>query len=175
MHNGRRRFSPLVILLIATGCSSGNPPADASPAADSLGTSEAVAAPDASPDPTRVPSTGEPTEADFINHLLTMDQMRKWADVTKRLSAYSGTAADTAAMRTIRISTDLIAVTERKINAIERMKQIFDEAGLTPREYHMITGAYGVSTLPTSRNAEFIKANRTELDALMAKLKMSRR
>ncbi|MEO7520345.1 MAG: hypothetical protein ABIW79_00885 [Gemmatimonas sp.] len=51
------------------------------------------------------------------------------------------------------------------------MKRIFETAGLTPREYHMITGAYGMSQLPTSRNAEFVKANKAELDKLMAGLR----
>ncbi len=41
-----------------------------------------------------------------------------------------------------------------------------------PRSYservHMITGAYAVPQSPKSRNAEFAKANRAELDRLKA-------
>lgn len=100
-----------------------------------------------------------------------MDKMRKWVSVTKGFSTFSGSSADTAAMMTVKIGTDPIAESEKKIESIGPMKRIFETAGLTPREYHMIAGAYGMSQLPTSRNAEFVKANKAELDKLMAELK----
>lgn len=150
-------------LVAISACSSGDTADDAASSPEVPATVEA-------PTVTAAPAT-EPTAADFTSYELTMDKMRQWAAVTKSLSTLSGTSADTAAMRTVRIGTDPISESEKKIEAIAPMRLIFENAGLTPREYHLITGAYGMSQLPTSRNAEFVKTNKAELDRLMATLR----
>lgn len=158
---------PLFAALALTACSSKDEPGDAAPSPDAPAISEA-------PTPSGVPGS-EPTAADFTNHELTMDKMRKWAAVTKKWATISGTAADSAAMRAVRIGVDPIAESELKIERIAPLKRIFIAEGLTPREYHMITGAYAMSPVPTSRNAEFVKTNKAEIDKLMDDLKTVRR
>jgi len=151
----------------ATACSSSDAPADGASSPDTQTGSEAHAVP-------AVP-VSEPTAADFTSYQLTMDKMKKWAAVTKNWATISGTAADTAAMRTVKIGSDPIADSERKIEGIEPLRRIFAAEGITPREYHMITGAYAMSPVPTSVNAEFIKTNKADLDKLMDDLKTARR
>jgi len=167
MSRARSRLIRCLALVAATACSSGDAPADGASSPDTQTGSEAHAVP-------AVPAS-EPTAADFTSYQLTMDKMKKWAAVTKNWATISGTAADTAAMRTVKIGSDPIADSERKIEGIEPLRRIFAAEGITPREYHMITGAYAMSPVPTSVNAEFIKTNKADLDKLMDDLKTARR
>ncbi len=158
---------PFFAVLAVTACSSGDEPGDVASSPDAPTISEG-------PSTSAIPAS-EPTAADFTSYELTMDKMRKWAAVTKKWATISGTAADTAAMRTVSISNDPIAESEIKIEGIAPLKRIFTAEGLTPREYHMITGAYAMSPVRTSKNAEFVKTNKAELDKLMEDLKTARR
>lgn len=164
MSRARSRLIRCLALVAATACSSSDTPADGASSPDTPTVSEAPAVP-----------VSEPTAADFTSYQLTMDKMQKWTAVTKNWATISGTAADTAAMRTVKIGIDPIADSERKIEGIEPLRRIFAAAGITPREYHMITGAYAMSQVPTSVNAEFIKTNKADLDKLMDDLKTARR
>ncbi len=156
-----------VALVAVTACSSSDAPDDAASSPGTPTVSDAPAVP-------ALPAS-EPTAADFTSYALTMDKMRKWAAVTKNWATIKGTADDTAAMRTVRIGIDPVADSERRIEGIEPLKRIFTAEGITPREYHMITGAYAMSSLPTSANAEFVKTNKAELDKLMEDLKTAGR
>lgn len=148
------------VLATFAACSPKDAPADAASESRAPANTQV---PTASPVP-----AGEPTADDFTSYELTMDKMRKWAAVTKGFGTFSGTSADSAAMMTVKIGTDPISESERKIESIAPMKRIFADAGITPREYHMITGAYAMSSMPNSKNLEFVKVHKAELDKLMA-------
>jgi len=178
MINARQRLLPLIALLAVAACSS----KDASDNAASAPGAPATPAASSSP-------AGEPTAVDFSNYELTMDKMRKWVAVTKAFATFSGTAADSAAMMTVKIGSDPISESVRKIESIAPAKRMFATAGLDPREYHMITGAWMQAGMMASmmgpnsqaklpeghsmKNIEFVNAHKAELEKLMKDAGMS--
>lgn len=181
MINARQRLLPLIALLAVAACSSKDASDNTASAPGAPATSDAPAA-SAAP-------AGEPTAVDYSNYELTMDKMRKWVTVTKMFATFSGTAADSAAMTTVKIGSDPVSESVRKIESIAPAKRMFATAGLDPREYLMITGAWMQAGMMASmmgpnsqaklpeghsmKNIEFVNAHKAELEKLMKDAGMS--
>lgn len=172
-----QRLLPLIALLAAAACSPKDAPDSAASTSDAPGTSAAS--------PASAAAATEPTAVDYSNYELTMDKMRKWVNATKNMATARYSSADSSAMATMK--NDPVALRISKMESSEPVKRALSDAGLTARDYMMITGAYGLAGMSASmmgpnsqaklpeghsmKNIEFVKAHKDELDTLMEEMK----
>ena len=170
------RVSLVVATCVAMACTSRD-------AADEAAAGSAAAA---APSPA---SAAEPTANDFSNYKLDMDKMRKYAAAIKAFSALS--PSDTSGMSGLNMSgnestTETIARMES--NPVAR--RVLADAGLTAKDYVWITAAYLQAAMTQGlmevspeakmpegqnpQNVEFLKANKTVLEAIMKDAGMTR-
>lgn len=134
-------------------------------------------------------SAGEPTANDFSNYKLDMDGMRKYAAAIKGFSAL--TPSDTAGVSGLNMSgNESTAETIAKIESNPVARRVLADAGLTAKDYVWITAAYLQAAMTQGlmevspqakmpegqnpQNVEFLKANKTELEAIMRDAGMTR-
>ncbi len=169
------RFLPAVALVLMAGCSSKDAPDTAASESTVPATNETPVSSAASAD--------EATAVDVSNYELTMDKMKKFVSVANSMGSMTGTAADSAAMNSIRIGNDPVDVSVRKMEAVAPMKRALAASGLAARDYVMIAAAYMQAGMMMSamesnpnakvppgqsiRNVEFMRTNKAELERLM--------
>jgi len=169
------RFLPAVTLVLIAGCSSNDAP-------DTAASEPGAPASIESPAPSSA-SAAELTAVDVSNYELTMDKMKKFVSVANSMGSMTGTAADSAAMNSIRIGNDPVDVSVRKMEAVAPMKRALAASGLAARDYVMIAAAYMQAGMMMSamesnpnakvppgqsiRNVEFMRTNKAELERLM--------
>ncbi|MEO8194319.1 MAG: hypothetical protein ABI681_10760 [Gemmatimonadales bacterium] len=165
-----RRHLPLSIAFLAmAACSSkDSPPAEGTP----------VPPP---PAPSASAPAGDPTAADISRYELTMDKMRRWTGAMKEMAKAEG--ANAQAVEGINMGTDPLALSVSKMEATPVVKNALDKAGLSARDYLMIMSAYlqagmtdamlkanpqaKVPEGQSTKNVEFVRAHRAELEQLM--------
>jgi hypothetical protein len=177
-----RSARPLIIAMLAAGCSSGN-----SNRAASVDTS-AAGAPNSAVSPPAVVAD-EPTANDISNYKLDMDKMQKYSAAMTSLSALAKT--DTSVAEAMGTHTD--ERTEQTITRLEsnpRAVKVLKEAGLSAKDYVWITAAWLQAAMTaaaieanknaklpegqSTQNVEFVKAHKAELETLMKESGTSR-
>jgi hypothetical protein len=172
---------PRVLLVAATGVAMACSSRDAGD--DTAAGSGAAAAPAASA------PAAEPTANDFSNYELDMAKMRKYAAAIKGFSALS--PSDTTGMSGLNMSgNESTAETIARMESNPVARRVLADAGLTAKDYVWITAAYLQAAMTQGlmevspearmpegqnpRNVEFLKANKTELEAIMRDAGMTR-
>ncbi len=128
-------------------------------------------------------TAAEPTAIDISNYLLDMDKMRKYAGAIKGLSSLSNADSTVLAAMSSGSANESTSQMIARIESSPVAMQVLRENGLTPRDYIWITAAYiqaamtqgmleanGEANVPagqSTKNVEFLKANRAELERIM--------
>ena len=160
--------SALSVLVIVSACSRDAPAPGSTPVDSSRAKTDASAA--------------EPTAIDVSNYELDMERMKRYAAAIKGFSKL--TPADTAGMGKIDMGSN--SSMRESIAAIDghpAARRVLSEAGLTAREYVLITAAYLQAAMTqgmlqaspgfevpkgqSRKNVDFLNANRAEIEVIM--------
>jgi hypothetical protein len=143
----------------------------------------------ASPGAASVPA-GEPTANDISNYTLDMDKMRKWANAMKGFAAIAATDSAAAAAMDAGSSNETMSQAIARIESTPVARNVLQKAGLSARDYMMITAAYlqagmteglmstnAQAKMPEGQNptnVEFYKAHKAELEQMAKEMGMDR-
>ncbi len=162
----------LTSLTIVSACSSKDAPGDALNTVDSTVAASVVAGAEA-----------EPTAIDISNYGLDMDKMRKYAAAIKAFSSLSNADSSVLAAMSSGSANESTSQMISRIESSPVAMKVLNGNGLTPRDYVWITAAYIQAAMThgmleanaqaqvppgqSTKNVEFLKANRTELERIM--------
>jgi hypothetical protein len=142
-----------------------------------------------SPSPPSSPA-GEPTANDISNYMLDMDKMRKWGNAMKAFSTLAATDSAAAEAMQAESNNEPMSQTIARIESNPVARNVLQKAGLSARDYMMITAAYLqagmtaglMSTNPKAKmpegqnpkNVEFYKAHKAELERMAKEMGMDK-
>ncbi|MGI9042607.1 MAG: hypothetical protein ACR2GK_00625 [Gemmatimonadaceae bacterium] len=141
--------------------------------------------------PAEVPASGmarggtaaDPTAVEISNYELTMDGMRRYAGAIKGFSAMSEEDSSILAAMSSGSANESTAQMIARIESSPVAMRVLRETGLTAEDYVLITAAYIQAAMTqglleaspeakvpegqSSRNVEFLRANRAEIERIM--------
>jgi len=133
---------------------------------------------------------GEPTANDISNYALDMDKMRKWANAIKGFTALAATDSAVAEAMSAGSNNESMPQAIARIESSPAARNVLRQAGLSARDYMMITAAYLqagmtealLSSNPQAKipegqnpqNVEFYKAHKAELEQMAKETGMER-
>ncbi len=128
-------------------------------------------------------TAADPTAVDISNYELTMDRMRRYAAAIKGFSAMSEEDSSILAAMSSGSANESTAQMIARIESSPVAMRVLKENGLTAQDYVWITAAYIQAAMTqglleaspqaqvpdgqSSRNVEFLRANRVEIELIL--------